>query len=82
MFTKSFIDDLFDLCGLFGPQAVQVLSIDDKTCVELGLADASLQAPVLMSMDCKVRLPDHSFVVGERHSLIPMVFVMLMKKAD
>ena len=27
-----------------------------------------------MNLDYKVRLPDHSFVVGERHSLIPSVY--------
>lgn len=74
MFAKAFIDDMFDLCELFGPEAVQILSIDDKARVKLGLAAASLQAPVLMSMDYKVWLPDHSFVVGERHSLIPSVY--------
>ena len=45
------------------------MSIDDKARVKLGLAVASLQAPVLMSLDYKVRLPDHSFVVGDRHSV-------------
>lgn len=54
MFAKAFIDDMFDLCELFGPEAVQILSIDDKARVKLGLAAASLQAPVLMSMDYKV----------------------------
>ena len=74
MFAKSFMDDLFDVCELFGPKSRLVLSIDDKVRVELGLAAASLQSPMLTSMDYKVRLPDHSFVVGERHSLIPSVY--------
>ena len=29
---------------------------------------------MLMGMDNKVRLPDHFFVVGERHSLTPSVY--------
>ena len=74
MFAKSFMDDLFEICELFGPKSVLVLSIDDKTRVKLGLAAASLQSPVLISLNYKVRLPDHSFVVGERHSLIPSVY--------
>ena len=74
MFAKSFMDNLFDVCELFGPSSVLVLSIDDKTRVKLILAAASLQSPLLMSMDYKVRLPDHSFVVGECHSLIPSVY--------
>ena len=68
------MDDLFDVCELFGPKLVVVLSIDDKARVKLGLAAASLQSPMLMRLDYKVRLPDHSFVVGERHSLIPSVY--------
>ena len=68
------MDDLFDVCELFGPSSVLVLSIDDKARVKLGLADASLQSPVLISMDYKVGLPDHSFIVSKRHSLIPSVY--------
>ena len=74
IFAKSFMDDLFDVCVLFGPKSVLVLSIDDKARVKLGLAAASLQSSVLMNVDYKVQLPDHSFVVGERHSFIPSVY--------
>ena len=74
IFAKSFMDDLFDVCVLFGPKSVLVLSINDKARVKLGLAAASLQSSVLMNVDYKVRLPDHSFVVGERHSFIPSVY--------
>ena len=73
-FTKSFMDDLFDVCELFGPKSLLVLSIDDKARVKLGLAAALLQSAMLMSMDYKVRLPDHSLVVGELHWLIPSVY--------
>ena len=74
MFAKSFMDDMFEVCELFGSKSVLVLSIDDKARVKLGLAAASLQSPMLMSMDYKVRLTDHSFVAGESHSLIPSVY--------
>ena len=50
------------------------MSNDDKARVALGLATASLQSPLLMHLDYKVRLPDHTFVVGERHTLIPSVY--------
>ena len=73
MFAKSFMDDLLDVCELFGPKSVLVLSNDEAT-VKLGLAAASLQSPMLMSLDYKVRLPDHSIIVGERHSFIPSVY--------
>ena len=58
MFAKSFMDDLFDVCELFGPKSVLVLSIDDKAKVKLGLAAASLQSPMLMSLDYNV-IPLH-----------------------
>ena len=74
MFGKLFMDNLLDVCEQFGPKPVLVLSIDDKARVKLGLAVASLQSPMLMSLDYKVRLPDHSFVVVEHHSLIPSVY--------
>ena len=53
MFAKSFMNDLFDVCELFGSKSVLVLSIDDKAGVKLDLAAASLQSPMLMSMVTK-----------------------------
>ena len=73
MFAKSFMDDLTNLCNFFGPQSVLFLSNEGKARVPLGLATASLQAPILMHTEYKVRLPDHNFVVGPRHTLIPSV---------
>ena len=73
MFGKSYMDDLINVCKFFGPQSVLFLSKDDKARVLLGLAATSLQAPILMHMEYKVRLPDHNFVVGPRHTLIPSV---------
>ena len=74
MFAKSYMDDLINVCKFFGPQSVLFLSNDDKAGVLLGLAAASLQAPILMHMEYKVRLPDHNFVLGPRHALIPSVY--------
>ena len=73
MFAKSFMDDLINVCKFFGPQSVLFLSNDDKARVPLGLVAASLQILILMHMEYKVRLPDHNFVVGPRHTLIPSV---------
>ena len=67
------MDDLFDVCELFGPNSVLVLSIEDKARVKLDLAAASSPSPMLMSLDYKVWLLDHFFVVGERHSLMRSV---------
>ena len=74
MFAKSFMDDLINVCKFFGPQSVLFLSNNNKASVALGLPAASLQAPVLMHMEYKVRLPDHNFAVGPRHILIPSVY--------
>ena len=74
MYAKSFIDDMFEVARLFGPQACTFMSNDDKARVPLGLAAASLQSPILMHLEYKVRLPDHDFVVGPRHKLIPSVY--------
>ena len=54
---------------MFGPETCLFLSIDDKARVPLGLTCANKQAPIIMHMEYKVRLPDHNFVVGERHKL-------------
>ena len=51
-----------------------LLSNDDKTRVALGLAAASLQTPMLMYMDYRVRLPHHTFVVAAGHTRIPSVY--------
>ena len=74
MFAKSYMDNLINVCKFFGPQSVLFLSNDDKAGVLLGLAAASLQAPILMHMEYEVRLPDHNFLVGSRHVLIPSVY--------
>ena len=68
MLAKSFMDDLINIYiyRFFGPQSVLFLLNDDKARVPLGLVAASLQVPILMHMEYKVRLPDHNFVLGPR----------------
>ena len=58
MLAKSFIDDILE------PHTKLFMLIDDKTRVKLGLAAATLQAPILMHLNYEVWLPDHSFDVG------------------
>ena len=60
-----------DLDPLFGPDCVNYVSADDKARIQLGQAAANCQAPILMNVNFKVKLPDHNFPVGERHTLIP-----------
>ena len=68
----SFI--LFATAELIGINQIFFLSQDDKARVPIGVTAANLQAPLLMRMEYKVSLPDHDFVVGEGHKLIPSVY--------
>ena len=74
MFAKALVNDLFDAVRLLGPEVVLFLSNDDKARVPLGLAAANKQAPILMHLDYKIMLPDHTFVVASSHTLIPSVY--------
>ena len=74
MFAKSFINDMFNMCKLFGPDAVLFVSNDDKARIPSGLAATNLQAPILMHMKYKVKLIDHDFVAGPQHKLISSVY--------
>ncbi|CAB4063243.1 unnamed protein product [Lepeophtheirus salmonis] len=74
MFAKSYTDDMKDLDPLFGPDAFNYFSNDDKARVPLGFAATNLQAPILMSLKYKVRLADHNFAISTRHKLLPLVY--------
>ena len=50
MYVKSFINDMREVAKLFGPHAVLFISNDDKAKVPMGLAAATLQAPLLMHL--------------------------------
>ena len=74
MFAKSFIYDMFEACILLGPYSIRLMTIDNEAYVALSLGSATLQAPIFIHLDYKVLLPDHRFVFGERHNLIPAVY--------
>lgn len=59
---------------MFGEKCVFFLSQDDKARIPLGLPAAHKQSRVLMHMQYRIRLPDHDWVVAERHKLIPSVY--------
>ena len=82
MFAKSLTDDMKNLEAWFGPDVYMYVSIDDKARVALGQPAANLQSPILMHLDYKVRLPDHNFVVGKRHTLIPSVMAECVVNQD
>lgn len=77
--TKGYFKSI---ASIFGPDAVFVLSIDDKAKVPIGLAAANKQAPLLMCLEYSVRLPDHDFVIAGRHKLTPSVYAACAVKAS
>lgn len=52
-----------------------------KARVPIGLTAANKQAPLLMHVDYRVMLPDHDWVVAERHKLIPSVYGIMKIKS-
>ena len=73
-FCTSTIHRLEELASICGPDFVCFLSQDDKCRVPIGLTAANKQAPLLMHVEYRVRLPDHDWVVAARHKLIPSVY--------
>lgn len=70
-------NDIESVTSVLGPDQVFFWSQDDKARVPLGITAANAQAPILMHMEYRVRLPDHDFVVAERHKLIPSVYACI-----
>lgn len=56
--------------------------MDHKARVPLGITAANAQAPILMHLDYRVKLPDHDCVVAEKHKLIPSVYAGIVIKKD
>ena len=58
--------------------------MDDKAKVLIGITAAKKQTPSLMHMEYQITLPDHDFVVGSKHTLIPSVigFMKVVKGKD
>ena len=62
-----------EIAAVLGPEEVTFHSIDDKAKVLIGITAAKKQTPLIMHMDYQVTLPDHEFVAGSKHKLIPSV---------
>ena len=52
------------------------MSTDDKAKVHIGKTAAKAQAPMLMHVAYKIRLPDHDFNVGDKHKITPSVYAV------
>ena len=56
--------------------------MDDKARVLLGLLVPKNQTAILMHLEYRVKPPDHDFPIGEKHKLIPSVYVPCKKNKD
>ncbi|KAF2891163.1 hypothetical protein ILUMI_15009 [Ignelater luminosus] len=79
-FCAGQIKHIRDLAELLGPQAVNVLFVDDKARVPLGLPAAQKQAPILMRYERQILMPDHDYPVAKGLKLIPSVIGVLCFK--
>lgn len=73
-FCKATIRNLETVASILGPSQVCFISQDDKARVPIGVTAANKQAPLLMSVEYRISLPDHDFVVAKQHKLIPSVY--------
>ncbi|KAF2902872.1 hypothetical protein ILUMI_03314 [Ignelater luminosus] len=79
-FCAGQIKHIRDLAELLGPQAVNVLSVDDKARVPLGLPAAQKQAPILMRYERQILMPDHDYPIAKGLKLIASVIGILCFK--
>jgi len=75
-FCKASIFALEELASCLGPSCC-FLSQDDKCRVPIGLTACNKQSPLLMHLEYQVLLPDHDWVIAERHKLIPSVYAAI-----
>ncbi|EFX78718.1 hypothetical protein DAPPUDRAFT_245911 [Daphnia pulex] len=60
-----------ELASLLGPSEVCYICYKTTKQVAIGITAAKIQAPMLMHMQYRVKLPDHDWVVATGHKLIP-----------
>jgi hypothetical protein len=73
-FTIASIHAIEEIASLLGAGEVCFISQDDKARVPIGLTAIQKQAPLLMHLEYRVRLPDHDWVIASKHKLIPSVY--------
>lgn len=81
-FCTNTIRNLESLASMLGPKQVGFISQDDKARVPIGLTAAQKQSPLLMHMQVRIILPDHDWVIAERHKLIPSVYAGIVIKPN
>lgn len=81
IFCTATIRSVEALASLLGPAQVVFISQDDKAKVPIGLTAARKQAPMMMHLEYRVKLPDHDWVVAPKHKLTPSVYgAMIIKE--
>ncbi|KAL4719432.1 hypothetical protein ACJJTC_009058 [Scirpophaga incertulas] len=73
-FCTATIRYLENLASILGLSQVFFISQDDKARVPIGMTAAHKQSPAIMHLEYRIRLPDHDWVIAERHKLIPSVY--------
>jgi hypothetical protein len=82
-FAMTTIAYMEELASVLGPNEVAFVSQDDKARVPIGITAANKQAPLLMHLQYKVKLPDHDWVVAGGHKLKPSVYAgIVIKRAE
>ncbi|XP_055543780.1 uncharacterized protein LOC129729295 [Wyeomyia smithii] len=81
-FCTATIRSVETLASILGNTQVAIVSQDDKARVPIGITAVNKQAPFLMSVEYKITLPDHDWVVAARHKLIPSVYAGIMIAND
>ncbi|KAL4705431.1 hypothetical protein ACJJTC_002189 [Scirpophaga incertulas] len=66
-FCTATIRYLENLASILGPSQVFFISQDDKARVPIGMTAAHKQSPAIMHLEYRIRLPDHDWVIAERH---------------
>ncbi|XP_055543502.1 uncharacterized protein LOC129729044 [Wyeomyia smithii] len=73
-FCTATIRALEELSSILGPNEVGIISQDDKARVAVGLTAANKQSPILMHVEYRIKLPEHDWIVANKHKLIPSVY--------
>lgn len=73
-FAETSIHYLENIASILGPDQVFFISQDDKARVPFGVTVENEQATLLMHMEYRIKLPDHAWVIAQRHKLIPSVY--------
>ena len=81
-FCTATINSLEEVAAVLGKEEVTFISQDAKARVPIGVTAANKQAPLMMHVEYKVKLPDHDFVKAPRHKLIPDVYAGIDLKAS